>query len=492
MKWKFIIILVLVPLVVLGCAPKPSTPPSSAPSVATPAAPSVTPVLPPTEMSRPAPTPAATPIPAPTSTPKATPSPPPDTTPPPATTGLVATNAYDGKVNLWWDKSTASDFDHYSIYLNKAEIKDVSAMKPAQQIKDIATSRYQTTGLDNGTKYYFAVTAVDKSGNEDKRTASVNATPAPMPRGTKDPDLAADVYATDRMWAGTTLLPDNHYQDKSRIIEVNMLGEIIWEYSVPPALKRYTNPGFDVELLPNGNILYVLPGNGVYEMDRSGKTVWSYLTAKISHDADRLPNGNTIFAFGNYDQKSDAQVVEVNPKGEVVWTWYAKDYFNKPLYDSISNEGWTHTNAVSRLSNGNTLISLRNFNFIAEVDQQGAVVRTIGEGILLEQHDPEILPNGNILATSLPRGRPHSAVEIDPKTGKIVWEYLIPDRINWPVRDANRLPNGNTLITGTTEIVEVTPGGGIVWRLRLQGVSFSLQEAGGLGFYKADRISAQK
>ena len=120
------------------------------------------------------------------------------------------------------------------------------------------------------------------------------------------------------------------------------------------------------------------------------------------------------------------------------------------------------------------------------------MVRTIGEGILLEQHDPEILPNGNILATSLPRGRPHSAVEIDPKAGRIVWEYLIPDRENWPVRDANRLPNGNTLITGTTEIVEVTPGGEIVWRLRMQGISFSLQEAGASGLYKAERLSIQR
>jgi len=271
-----------------------------------------------------------------------------------------------------------------------------------------------------------------------------------------------------------------------------MLGEIIWEYLVPQSLKQYNNPGADAELLPNNNVLFVLPLNGVYEIDRSGRVVWSYLTKKISHDADRLPNGNTIFVFGGFDQKEDAQVTEVNPNGEVVWTWYAKDYFNKPPYDSISNEGWTHTNAVSRRSNGNTLISLRNFNFIAEVDPQGAVVGTTGEGILLEQHDPEILPNGNILATSLPRGRPHSAVEIDPKAGSIIWEYLIPDRENWPVRDANRLPNGNTLITGATEIVEVTLGGEIVWRLRLQGVSFGLQEAAASGFYKADRVSTQE
>jgi len=411
-----------------------------------------------------------------------------DTTPPSPIGGLLAGNAYDGRLNLWWDKSTAEDFDYYSIYLSETEMADVTGMEAIQQINDIDTCGYQATGLDDGTSYHIAVTAVDKSGNEDAEVTSVNATPTPMPRGTEAPDIAVDIYQTDRVWPGTTLLPDHHNSDKPRIIEVNMLGEIVWEYLVPPDLKQYSNPGFDAELLLNGNILYMLPRNGVYEIDRSGKVVWSYLTEKISHDADRLPNGNTIFVFGGYDQKSDAQVVEVNPEGEVIWTWYAKDYFNEPPYDSIFYEGWTHTNAVSRLSNGNTLISLRNFNFIAEVDPQGAVVRSIGEGILVMQHDPEILPNDNILVTSLPPGRPHSAVEIDPNTSSIVWEYPIPDQQNWPVRDANRLPNGNTLITGTTEIVEVTPEGEIVWRLELQGVSFSLQEAAALGFYKADRI----
>ena len=57
-----------------------------------------------------------------------------------------------------------------------------------------------------------------------------------------------------------------------------------------------------------------------------------------------------------------------------------------------------------------------------------------------------------------------------------------------PVRDANRLPNGNTLITGTTKIVEVTAGGKIVWQLTLKGVAFGERDVRGLGFYKAERI----
>jgi outer membrane protein assembly factor BamB len=371
---------------------------------------------------------------------------------------------------------------------------DVTGMRAIQQIKDIATCKYQATGLEDGTKYYIAVTAVDKSGNEGVRVANVSAMPAPMQRGTVDPDIAVDVYQPDLVWAGTTLLPDNHNSQKPRIIEVNMLGEIVWQYVLPDNFKHYTNPGFDVELLTSNNILFVLPGKGVYEIDRSGSTVWSYLTPKISHDADRLPNGNTLFAFGFNDQKADAQVKEVNPKGEIVWQWYAKDYFDKPPYDSIYNEGWTHTNAVSRLTNGDTLISLRNFNLVVEVDPKGEVVRTIGEGVLDDQHDPEILPNGNLLAANhnqLPQhqGKPQMALEIDPKTGEIVWQFPVPEQL---LRDANRLPNGNTLITGSTKIVEVTADGKIVWQLTLKGITLTGLDAAGLGFYKAERISAQK
>ena|GEM_PF-5662607 len=77
MKWNYLIVLVLILLAVLGCAPKPSTPPSPAPIAPAPA-----------------PTPASLS----------------DTTPPSAITGLVANNSYDGRVNLWWDKSAAEDF----------------------------------------------------------------------------------------------------------------------------------------------------------------------------------------------------------------------------------------------------------------------------------------------------------------------------------------------------------------------------------------------
>jgi hypothetical protein len=415
--------------------------------------------------------------------------PPSDIIAPSPITGLIAVNAYDGRVNLWWDKNTAEDFDYYNIYVSESEIWDDTDIVHIYQVNNISTTNYQVTGLKNGTEYYFAITAVDKNGNEDKQVSSLTMTPVLMPGGTEVPDFHVDVYQSDMVWAGTTLLRDHHNPERPRIIEINMLGEIVWEYILPQNLQQYTNPGFDVEPLSNGNILFALPRKGVYEINRDGKTVWSYLTGKISHDADRLPNGNTIFAFGAYDGKSDAQVTEINQKGEIIWSWHAKDYFDKPPYQNVSIEGWTHTNAVTRLSNGNTLISPRNFHVVVEVDPQGAVVRLIGEGILKAQHDPEILANGNMLLAN--HGKPHRAIEIDSETGNIVWQSRgFPKKAD-PVRDANRLPNGNTLITGTTEIVEVTQELEVVWKLVLNKL---MDEANvrARGFYKAERISKQR
>jgi uncharacterized protein (UPF0248 family) len=301
-----------------------------------------------------------------------------------------------------------------------------------------------------------------------------------------DPDTHVDIYRPEKAFNGPTLFADNHNPDRPRIIEVNMRGEIVWEYVVPNHLKHYNNPGFDVEWLPNNNILFVLPRNGVYEIDRNGKVVWSYLDKKVSHDADRLPNGNTLVVWGGGDEIGDAQVKEINKEGKIVWAWRAKNHFYKPPYKDIYREGWTHTNAAQRLPNGNTLISLRNFNLVVEVNPQGSVVRAIGEGIFDNQHDPEILTNGNILVAN--HRVPHRAIEIEPVTGRIVWQSAGFERDNAPVRDADRLPNGNTLITGSTRIVEVTSDGEVVWQLRLKGVTFGRQESQTLGFYKAERI----
>ena len=305
-----------------------------------------------------------------------------------------------------------------------------------------------------------------------------------VPRGITDPDITVDIDDPGMTWNGTTLFADIQKRERPRIVEVNMLGEIVWQYALPENLKAYTNPGFDVELLSNNNILFVLPRKGVFEIDRRDNTVWSYLDAKISHDADRLPNGNTLMVFGNEDTMNDPQVKEVSAKGEIVWSWYARDHFDRLPFKEVYNEGWTHTNSATRLPNGDTLISLRNFNLTVEVNLQGSVFWSWGDGVVRYQHSPKVLPNDNLLVCDTGNER---VLEVDRKTGEIVWQFK-PDR-RAHIRDADRLPNGNTLIVMGDRIIEITSDLKLVWELRYTSpAQVAPNERRSYDYFKAERV----
>ncbi len=84
------------------------------------------------------------------------------------------------------------------------------------------------------------------------------------------------------------------------------------------------------------------------------------------------------------------------------------------------------------------------------------------------------MPNGNILVfdngsyrkwTDLPFSR---VIEIDPQTNEIVWDYRDNPPYNFFssfISGAQRLPNGNTLITEGAfgRMFQVTPAKEVVW-----------------------------
>ena len=105
---------------------------------------------------------------------------------------------------------------------------------------------------------------------------------------------------------------------------------------------------------------------------------------------------------------------------------------------------------------GNTLITESLYgNRVIEVDSSGNIVWE--KAGLNNPWDAERLTNGNTLISDLGR-----VIEVDTG-GTIVWEYDIGLISSF---DAERLANGNTLIAGTysNRVIEVDSSGSIVWQ----------------------------
>jgi len=299
---------------------------------------------------------------------------------------------------------------------------------------------------------------------------------AAWPAPSRADDYKVSAYDAARVFPGTTLLCDMSQVESPRIVEVDFSGNVVWQHRL--RLERGDRCALlDAALLENGNILFTVTNRGIYEIERSGRVVWKHEDTGASHDADRLPNGNTLYNRA-WQSKGSPVVVEVDREGRTVWSWNGVEGFDRPPFANVDFEGWMHVNSVTRLPNGNTLISIRNFNTVVEVDPSGKVVwhitfrghdrrvnvSTEGRIVGVLNHEPEILDNGHLL---LALRQPHRYVEIDRATEAEVWSWSHPkgDRALFLNREANRLPNGNTLGSAGDKLIEIAPDGAIVWQI---------------------------
>ena len=249
----------------------------------------------------------------------------------------------------------------------------------------------------------------------------------------------------------------------------------------------------------------------------------------LHHDFVRLPNGN-VLANGwehiPYDEaikggrRADQTqekvgvvgdiIVEINPAGKVVWKWSAWDhrgtktkagldvnYINYLLPEyKHDNQDWTHFNDVDYdPATDRILTDSREFGELYIIDHKtGDIVyrwgnpavygagnpptfSTPGDQKLFGPHDthfikPGLPGAGNILIFDNGWGRPpitySSIVEMDPKTGRIIWDYKSKAETGFAahhISGSQRLPNGNTFICSGNwgHLFEVTPDGEPVW-----------------------------
>jgi hypothetical protein len=187
-----------------------------------------------------------------------------------------------------------------------------------------------------------------------------------------------------------------------------------------------------------GNIL-ICDQNGVRELDRQGRELWSYTNnTQYAWSARKLENGNVLIANTNYNQ-----VLEVKPSGrsggDVVWRL---DQCNYP-YDAV------------RLDNGNTLIAEYYSNRVVEYDAKNKNV--VWQCAINYPISVQRLDNGNTLVCSN-----YQVVELN-REGKQAWQASLSGVRPWR---AQRLENGNTLITDYQrgQVVEVDRQSTVVWK----------------------------
>ena len=183
------------------------------------------------------------------------------------------------------------------------------------------------------------------------------------------------------------------------------------------------------------------------------------------HDVDRL--SATEYAVADIARDS-VQVVNVTT-GRTVWTWDARDAY-PPSAGGDPEGDWTHMNDVEELPDGDLLASVRNMDQVVRIDRETGVQAnwTLGRddahGVLREQHNPDYIPPEHggpaLLVADSDNDR---IVEYRRTDGEWVRTWTYADGLSWP-RDADRLPNGNTLVTDTrnNRVLEVADGE-VVW-----------------------------
>ena len=227
-----------------------------------------------------------------------------------------------------------------------------------------------------------------------------------------------------------------------------------------------------VERLDNGNTLIADAGSEsgrgseVIEVDPTGNVVWSYSEGqRFTHTAKRLKSGTTIVA-----DTSNDRIFEVDNSGRIL---FSSDDWGAGKGTLSNGEHLLYPNNIFVLDENRFMVTNRNSNRFDILDRNGHVEFT-SSGDFKHPHNCEPLANGNYIIADSDQDKVR---EID-KQGKTVWEYN--KDLEWP-RDANRLDNGNTLITDSknSRIIEVTPAGDIAWEYKVDHFA---------NFYEAIRL----
>jgi hypothetical protein len=293
---------------------------------------------------------------------------------------------------------------------------------------------------------------------------------------------------------------------KGDVFLVDLHGKVVHRWKLPYA------PGQTAYLLPNGNLYFngKLPGaeprfpvwsayrgGVVLEADPQGGILWEIRKEDLHHDSRLLRNGN-IIALGLAELPQDFaariqggrpgtehqgriyedSILEIGKDGRILWTWLAHEHLEPEdavIHPQDARDHWPMANSVYELKDGNLLVSFRNVSKVAIIERpSGKVLWSLGQPVVAQQHFPHELDNGDLLIFDNGSYRPDKSfpfsrvIQVDRASQRVVWQYQDspPQFFYSPyMSSAQRLPNGNTLITEASygRLFEVTDKGETVW-----------------------------
>jgi len=254
-----------------------------------------------------------------------------------------------------------------------------------------------------------------------------------------------------------------------RIAIVDPAGKIEWEYKIDDL--------HDLQLLPNGNILFQTNMTRLLEVDpKTNKIIWEYDAQKMNDDGkrvevhafQRVAEGRTMIA-----ESGRARIIEVGRQGVI----------QKMIRMKVDHPS-THsdTRLARKLENGHYLVAHEADGKVREYDEKGAVVWEYEVPLFGKErkggHGPEAwgnslfsalrLGNGNTLIAT---GNGHGVIEVTPAK-EIVWQVTQDElpgiKLAW-VTTLQILKNGNVVLGNChagkdqPQIVEITREKKVVW-----------------------------
>ena len=295
--------------------------------------------------------------------------------------------------------------------------------------------------------------------------------------------------------------------DLNQTLLINMAGETVhvWQHDTNVGIYgRLTEQGnlyLGAKIMTNMDLFQIWPafkGGEIREISPSGEVLWRHVDPGHHHDQRPMPHGGCLYMSleevpedmvpqvqgghpppdGKTKMYADV-LVEVNAQGERIWEWRAIEHLSLADDDIELSEPrweWSHGNTIAPIDDERVLVSFRAIHTIGIIEKAtGKWLWKYRDPRMGGQHDPQWLPNGNVLVYDNGTQRrhmgvfPHSRVfEINPATNEIVWQYTdaFPFAFYSPqISGAQRLPGGNTLICEGLRgrLFQVTPEGEVVW-----------------------------